>query len=94
MAAMSWVVFYDIRTNKARRRVAKKLEQAGIRVQKSVFLLQATPKELKQVIRLVAKEIDTQTDVVAAWQLAPAWQASQQCHPGAAEPKIQTFVIV
>ena len=91
---MSWVVFYDIHTNKARRRVAKKLEQAGIRVQKSVFLLQATPAELKRVVRLIAKEIDTKTDVVAAWQLAPSWQASQQSHPTTAQPLVQSFVIV
>ena len=93
VSTMAWVVFYDIRKDKARCRVAKKLVRAGIRIQKSVFLVEATPQQVRAVIDAIAKEIDFATDTVAAWQLSHAWQTTQHCYPKTATPLTESFVI-
>ncbi len=64
---MHWVIAYDIREHRRRRRVAKVLERAGLRVQKSVFVADLTPQRLSLLLAELSLLIDPSTDQVAAW---------------------------
>jgi CRISPR/Cas system-associated endoribonuclease Cas2 len=46
-----WVAAYDVRQPRVRRRVASLLEGHGVRVQRSVFEVQATPAQAAQLRR-------------------------------------------
>jgi|YNPMSStandDraft_1061717.scaffolds.fasta_scaffold05740_3 CRISPR-associated endonuclease Cas2 len=65
-----WVIAYDIRANRRRTKVARRLEQAGLRVQKSVFVIDAATEEVRKLVRELSALIDPHTDQVAAWRLA------------------------
>lgn len=56
-----WLVLYDIRNSKRLNKVAKLLCSFGVRVQKSVFELNCTEKDiehLRAMLRYVIKEED------------------------------------
>lgn len=64
-----WVIAYDIRANRRRAKVASRLEQAGLRVQKSVFVIDTSTPEVRNLIRELRSLIDPDTDQVSAWRL-------------------------
>lgn len=66
---MHWVIAYDIHDHRRRRRVAKAMERAGLRVQKSVFVADLSPHRLQKLLRELSWLIDPQTDQVAAWAM-------------------------
>lgn len=79
-----FVVAYDITSNRTRRRVAALLEGHGLRIQRSVFIVESSQHELVQLLRRLQLEPMTDTDHVAAYPvvqnsaLTPSWQARQQ----------------
>ena len=74
---MHWLIAYDISVNRRRSRVAKQLERAGLRVQKSVFIADLSRKELEQLMDRLGREIDRETDTVAAWALQQNWRTER-----------------
>ncbi len=74
---MHWLIAYDISLNRRRSRVAKQLERAGLRVQKSVFIAELSRDELKKLMGQLGGLIDRETDTVAAWALQQKWQTEQ-----------------
>jgi len=64
-----WVIAYDIRDNRRRAKVARKLERAGLRVQKSVFLTDFNDSQVRKLVRELGELIEHETDQVAAWPL-------------------------
>ena len=90
---MAWVVFYDVRNNANRNRIAKTLVKEGLRVQKSVFWVEGSKRDIKALIRLLSKDVDPQTDSVCAWPLARKWRKEQLAAPAEAAPMLEGFVI-
>jgi CRISPR-associated protein Cas2 len=56
-AEMLAVFCYDVESDRARRRVATRLERHAIRVQRSVFEARLTPKAAARLANLVAQEL-------------------------------------
>ena len=89
---MHWVVAYDVSENRRRARVAKRLERAGLRVQKSVFLIDVPPYKLRSLMRELGAVIDHETDQVAAWRLTT--ELSSQAETGfPAGPQFQQTLV-
>jgi CRISPR-associated endonuclease Cas2 len=82
----TWVVAYDVTLNRRRAKIAKLLEARGIRLQKSVFLVEGPPRNVRRLVRELAALIDDATDRVCAWPLVPSWQDEQLCFPAEAAP--------
>ena len=53
-----WIIAYDVRSNKHRRRVAKLLEEKGLRLQKSVFIVVGQPRAVRRLAREIANQVD------------------------------------
>jgi CRISPR-associated endonuclease Cas2 len=62
-----WVIAYDIGLDKARRRVARRLERVGFRRQKSVFEGDASPSEIARLLDEMAESLLSEGDVITAW---------------------------
>ncbi len=52
------LIAYDIKKNGIRNAVAKKLEKAGVRLQKSIFFVTASPAEMKKLESSIADRMD------------------------------------
>lgn len=83
---MKFIVAYDIADPARLRLVAKRLEKSAQRVQKSVFLFEGTPRELRLVESDLLTLIDLFEDKIQAWPLVPQsrvrrWDAGV-AHPG------------
>jgi len=69
-----WLVIYDICNDKRLRKVAKNMENYGIRVQKSVFEIEADDLKIKN-LRMSIKEIIKDEDYVVYFRLCEKdWQ--------------------
>lgn len=90
---MTWVVAYDVSENRRRTKIAKLLVAKGIRLQKSVFLVQGPPRNVRRLVRELGMLIDNATDRVCAWPLVESWEDQQLCFPPEAAPLQDTFVI-
>lgn len=64
---MRYIIAYDICQPHRLRRVAKRLEQSAVRVQKSVFIFEGTRNELNVVTGDLMRLIDVNEDRVQAW---------------------------
>lgn len=69
---MKYVIAYDICEPRRLKRVAKRLEQSAVRVQKSVFIFEGTRRELEGVAGDLMGLIDVAEDRVQAWPLHDA----------------------
>lgn len=58
MAEMLTVFCYDVRTNRARRRVADALEAAAVRVQQSVFEARMDPRAAARLAQEAARWLE------------------------------------
>ena len=67
-----YIVAYDIRANKRRRRVAGHLEALGERVQASVFVLHCQPAAADRLRKDLLQMVDTQTDRILVHALRNA----------------------
>jgi CRISPR-associated protein Cas2 len=63
------VVAYDITDEKRLQKVAKYMEQHGVRVQKSVFELDMEFREAKQIVKGALKLIDKERDKIFIFQV-------------------------
>jgi CRISPR-associated endonuclease Cas2 len=64
---MKWIIAYDVTFDRARRRVARRLEQMGFRRQKSVFEGEASPGEVSKLLDELVQLVDAEHDVLTAW---------------------------
>jgi len=64
---VKYIVAYDICEPGRLKRVAKRLEQSAVRVQKSVFVFEGTRRELDAVAGDLMGLIDLSEDRVQAW---------------------------
>ena len=90
---MTWVIAYDIGLNRRRARVSKLLAARGIRIQKSVFLVQSTQQQIRSLVHDLAAQIDPATDSVCGWPLSNNWQEKQLTFPREAAPFQEVFII-
>jgi CRISPR-associated protein Cas2 len=90
---MHWLIAYDISSNRRRAKVAKRLERAGLRVQKSVFVAQLTRTDLERLMDDLAGLIDVRTDTVGAWALPHAWQTEHVQAGAPGQPVFETSVV-
>jgi CRISPR-associated endonuclease Cas2 len=66
---LKWVIAYDVRQNRGRRRIARRLEQVGFRRQKSVFEGEASPAEIRRLLDELAVLIQPDHDALTAWPM-------------------------
>jgi CRISPR-associated endonuclease Cas2 len=90
---VTWIIAYDVTRNRIRTRISKVLAKEGMRIQKSVFLVEASTGEVEKLIELMSQQIEPATDSVCAWPLAENWQEKQYAGPQDARWKPQLFVI-
>lgn len=75
---MNWLVIYDIRDEKRLARIAKLMEQYGVRVQKSVFEMECDESTVAEM-RKRAKEILEKEDSLISIPLCEkCWQKKKQ----------------
>jgi CRISPR-associated endonuclease Cas2 len=67
--AVKWIIAYDVRKDKGRRRIAKRLEQLGFRRQKSVFEGEASPTDIGLLLDELVAFIQADHDVLTAWPM-------------------------
>lgn len=80
----TWLVAYDIRTTKRRRRVHKLLRKKGLAAQFSAFSLEADDIGMAEVLAALEALIDTGADDVRAYHLpvqCPVWLLGKQNWP-------------
>ena len=90
---MTWVVAYDVTRDRIRSRVSKTLAKEGIRIQKSVFLVEASVSQVQQLVKTLGSIIEPATDSVCAWPLAEQWRIRQVAAPTSAVLHQEVFVI-
>jgi CRISPR/Cas system-associated endoribonuclease Cas2 len=67
-----WAVCYDIRAARVRRRVARLLEGEGVRLQRSVFLVECSPDQAARLHRRCRYMMQA-TDRLLIEAIGPAW---------------------
>jgi|UniRef100_A0A7V3KP47 CRISPR-associated protein Cas2 len=78
-----WLVIYDIRDERRLHRIAKKMEEYGVRVQKSVFEVLASRKIIDKLRREVSKLMNLKEDYVVYFDLCESdWQKREKYGPG------------
>ena len=77
-----WLVIYDIRDSKRLRKVAKCMESYGMRVQKSVFEIEAKEVTIEELRTRVNNIIDIEDFVVYFDVCEKDWQKMIKCGPG------------
>lgn len=90
MKKFDFLVCYDISNQKRLVKIAKKLEGMGIRIQKSIFFLQATSKsEINTLIESINAIIDVECDDVRIYKI----EVSRSLHlAGAVNLKNATII--
>lgn len=69
---MTRLVAYDITDAKRLRRVAKVCQDFGVRVEKSVFECDLPDDTFEQMMALLIKEVDEETDMLVAYCICAA----------------------
>ena len=89
-----WIVAYDVRSDKSRRQVAKLLEKKGLRLQKSVFIVDGRPRAVRRLAREIANQVDLKTDRVNAWPLSKEWSTDQLAFPSESAPFTEEYLVI
>lgn len=77
-----WLVIYDITNEKRLTKVAKKMESFGIRVQKSVFEVEADTSVIEKLRKQVNRIIE-EDDFVVYFEICERdWQKRKKVGPG------------
>ncbi len=76
-----WVVVYDVRNNKKRRRIAKALETYGVRINRSVFECKITDAELLELQEKIDTCISRRIDTVVYYPLCRECQGKAVYRP-------------
>jgi len=66
---MFYVVAYDIKDSKRRKKIASILEEYGFRVNYSVFELKIDKKKLKELLKRIVLEVDKKDDSIRFYNL-------------------------
>lgn len=78
-----WLVIYDIRDDARLRKVAKHMEGYGVRVQKSVFEVEASSKIIDRLRREIHKLLKVDEDYVVYFSICEQdWQKREKYGPG------------
>lgn len=83
MRERHWLIIYDIRNPRRLRKVAKTLEGYALRVQKSVFEMEAPEKKVKEVREKLKKLILKEDYVVYFKVCSEDWQKRDKYGVGA-----------
>ena len=73
------VLAYDIRDEKRLRRVAKEMENWGLRVQKSVFECNISEKDLQHLKKRLLRLIDQSQDSIRIYFLCASCKPKTEC---------------
>lgn len=77
---MRWVICYDISDDKMRRKIAKLLEDHGIRIQESVFIADTSKSEMQTVQKWFNEMLRDEEDTLDSIHIYPlcekCWQKS------------------
>jgi len=72
-----WLITYDITDNRRLARVFKKLKSVGVPVQYSVFLVDASPARVGQLMKELEQLISAKCDDVRGYRLpVKGWKAT------------------
>ena len=81
-----WLVIYDISDSKRLQKVAKIVEEYGVRVQYSVFEVYAGDKAIEELRRRIRGVIDEADDYVAYFDICERdWQKREKFGSGKVE---------
>ena len=83
---MKWVIAYDVRRDRDRRRIARRLEQVGFRRQKSVFEGEAAPAGIAALLDELAVFLQEEHDRLTAWPMTENGPAHIE-HRGQPRPR-------
>jgi len=82
MKEKHYLVIYDISNNKRLQKVAKKMEDYGHRVQKSVFEIEATEFIIKKMRYEVATLMNMEEDSIVIFDICETdWQKREKYGP-------------
>lgn len=85
---MKWVIAYDVRKDRGRRQIARRLERMGFRRQKSVFEGEASPARIAQLLDELSLFIEADRDAVTAWPMTEN-ESARVTHRGSPRAVIQ-----
>jgi CRISPR-associated protein Cas2 len=85
----TWIVTYDIADRRRLARVAKILEEHGLRLQRSVFECLLAPKDLKRLRRRLEQEMEPDEDGLKFFPLCKRCEQRVTVYGDAAEPERQ-----
>jgi len=89
-----WLIIYDIRNPSRLRKIAKKMTGYAIRVQKSVFEMDAETAVMERLRKKIKKIMDEEDFIVFFDICEPDWQKRQKYGPGKyIEPEEKPFYI-
>ena len=91
---MPWIVAYDVSEDRQRTRLGRQLFAAGIRLQKSVFLVEASRRTVHDLVASAGDALDQHTDLLGAWPLARTWRRNQIVAPASARPLEERFIVL
>ncbi|MCX7786403.1 MAG: CRISPR-associated endonuclease Cas2 [Spirochaetes bacterium] len=78
-----WLVIYDIRNDTRLRKVAKRMEGYGVRVQKSVFEVEASSKIIERLRKEIRELLNVEEDYVVYFEICERdWQKREKYGPG------------
>ena len=78
-----WLVIYDIRDETRLRKVAKHMEGYGVRVQKSVFEIEASSKIIDRLRKEINTLLNIEQDYVVYFEICERdWQKREKYGPG------------
>lgn len=89
-----WLVCYDVADPKRLRRVAKRMQDFGLRVQKSVFECWLSDARLDELKESVAKIVDEKEDDVRYYSLCEKCRALTCAKTNTELRKNQNYYIV
>jgi CRISPR-associated protein Cas2 len=91
-----WLVIYDIRDETRLRKVAKHMEGYGVRVQKSVFEIEASSKIIERLRTEIHALLNIEQDYVVYFEICERdWQKREKYGPGGyKEEDIQPYKIL
>ncbi|MEW6525967.1 MAG: CRISPR-associated endonuclease Cas2 [Spirochaetota bacterium] len=74
----TWLVIYDIRDEKRLRRIAKIMEQYGVRVQKSVFEAMCSQETIARMRKEAKTILEKEDSLIIIPLCARCWQKKKQ----------------
>ncbi len=89
-----YLIIYDIRDDNRLRKIAKIMEDYGVRVQKSVFEMEATDKTIKNLRERVQRVIENEDYVVYFKICEKDWQKREKYGKKVYVEKVKSYEII